>query len=806
MKAVLRKLWNILFISFVLVLLSSLAGMAYYDTFIDQEPNFCNMTFMDPRFIRFPLLNISRLEYKYSLYLYKEGSLLDPHFEDVQKLPKGVPVIFVPGHAGDHTQVRSLASVSARMTPNEYKKLLFRARGLSVYDDDNDVEIDWFSLNIRDELSALSGRLLYDQAEFLNDCIKYILSLYAKNLPAPRRPSTVILVGHSMGGVVSRSVFTIKNYIPKSVNAIFTIASPHRATLLSHPSVFDFYEHVNSFWRNSTLNSVSRELEDVSILSVAGGFRDTLIKSELSNMELLASTDHQLTVMATSMPDVWASLDHISSTWCNQFVVKMVRTIHSFIDPKTTQATYDLKKRMNIITKYTKSVVPDLLGWTTNSFTLPNIPLEANNIVSSSTEVNVLTINRNHKIDKSKTWSFPWKENDSADKESSFVLLTSYPKNQIELKVCGMYDGADNMCINIPKEMISNIPLEIDELGKFQYNYRISSLSILNRKNLPSSFTPTNILLSFLSSSTNDFVYCSYMDMRLPFSYVDIVPILGDDPMTIHIPSDHSPLIQIKIDNLNKFHVLKVKLKRTTCPEEKQLADSPPPVMLQYTQGMNEERYFTFGQKDNFRLRWHEITHASNSTISNVTLAFFSNPECSHEIEISMDVVASVGHLTRSFIMIFIAPVFSWSLIVFVIQSYNFHKKGVFPPAGEVQFKLLANSAGPVIVICSSISFLAIYYGYDQYFSDLIPYFVSLVNLTEHSFVNMVKPWPSVTVLFVANLLSMGILLLWVGVCSLLLYPARCLSKDKVEGNEKVIEKSGISRMYVRKLFATEKK
>eukprot|EP01125_Pyxidicula_operculata_P008752 TRINITY_DN2909_c0_g1_i2.p1 TRINITY_DN2909_c0_g1~~TRINITY_DN2909_c0_g1_i2.p1 ORF type:complete len:418 (-),score=6.37 TRINITY_DN2909_c0_g1_i2:538-1791(-) len=267
--------------------------------------------------------------------------------------------------------------------------------------------------------------------------------------------------------------------------------------------------------------------------------------------------------------------------------------------------------------------------------------------------------------------------------------------------------------------------------------------------------------------------------------------------MTIHIPSDHSPLIQIKIDNLNKFHVLKVKLKRTTCPEEKQLADSPPPVMLQYTQGMNEERYFTFGQKDNFRLRWHEITHASNSTISNVTLAFFSNPECSHEIEISMDVVASVGHLTRSFIMIFIAPVFSWSLIVFVIQSYNFHKKGVFPPAGEVQFKLLANSAGPVIVICSSISFLAIYYGYDQYFSDLIPYFVSLVNLTEHSFVNMVKPWPSVTVLFVANLLSMGILLLWVGVCSLLLYPARCLSKDKVEGNEKVIEKSGISRILI---------
>lgn len=75
---------------------------------------------------------------------------------------------------------------------------------------------DFWTLHFNEELSAFSGDLLEDQAEYLNDCIRYVLSLYAENHalyrsgvsasefpPMGVQPSNVILVGHSMGGVVS---------------------------------------------------------------------------------------------------------------------------------------------------------------------------------------------------------------------------------------------------------------------------------------------------------------------------------------------------------------------------------------------------------------------------------------------------------------------------------------------------------------------------------------------------------------------------------------------------------------------------
>ncbi|CAG8571393.1 9773_t:CDS:2, partial [Racocetra fulgida] len=126
-----------------------------------------------------------------------------------------------------------------------------------------------YDLDFNEEFSALHGHSLLEQAEYLNDAIRYILSLY----PAARKnqqadsstqplpdPTAVIIIGHSMGGVVARTLFTMPNYQPGSINTILTMATPH----ILPPAPFDWqiskiYTDINDFWRNGYSQSVTRQ-------------------------------------------------------------------------------------------------------------------------------------------------------------------------------------------------------------------------------------------------------------------------------------------------------------------------------------------------------------------------------------------------------------------------------------------------------------------------------------------------------------------------------------------------------------------
>ena len=71
------------------------------------------------------------------------------------------------------------------------------------------------------------------QTEFTKYCIEHILMLFHDIRPVSKRPKSVLIIGNSMGGLVSRGLmvplnendkFSQKNY----VNTIITQASPHR--------------------------------------------------------------------------------------------------------------------------------------------------------------------------------------------------------------------------------------------------------------------------------------------------------------------------------------------------------------------------------------------------------------------------------------------------------------------------------------------------------------------------------------------------------------------------------------------------
>ena len=43
-------------------------------------------------------------------------------------------------------------------------------------------EYDFYTIHFQEEFSALSGDLLHRQTVYVNDCIKYILSLYKEKV------------------------------------------------------------------------------------------------------------------------------------------------------------------------------------------------------------------------------------------------------------------------------------------------------------------------------------------------------------------------------------------------------------------------------------------------------------------------------------------------------------------------------------------------------------------------------------------------------------------------------------------------
>ena len=63
-------------------------------------------------------------------------------------------------------------------------------------------------------------------------------------------PSSVIIIGHSMGGVVARTMLTMPNYQPNSVNTIITLSAPHaRPPVSFDEQIVSTYRHINDYWR-----------------------------------------------------------------------------------------------------------------------------------------------------------------------------------------------------------------------------------------------------------------------------------------------------------------------------------------------------------------------------------------------------------------------------------------------------------------------------------------------------------------------------------------------------------------------------
>ncbi|XP_030436099.1 GPI inositol-deacylase isoform X2 [Gopherus evgoodei] len=305
---------------------AALVLLGVRDVLFLYEENQCSMTYMYeyPEYLKIKLpKKISRRFPAYELYLYGEGNYAE---ENKNLILTGIPVLFLPGNAGSYKQVRSLGSIALR----------------KAEDIDFKYHFNFFTVNFNEELVALYGGSLQRQTRFVHECIKVILKLYKDQEFAP---SSVAIVGHSMGGLVARALPTLKNFKPEFINLLITQATPHVAPVMPLDKYLtDFYTAVNNHWILK-----AQDVRNLTTLSVAGGFRDYQVRSGLAFLPRLSQHSRALFVVSSAVPRTWASTDHLSIVWCKELILATIRAFFDLIDETTKQITEDPKKRMLVL-------------------------------------------------------------------------------------------------------------------------------------------------------------------------------------------------------------------------------------------------------------------------------------------------------------------------------------------------------------------------------------------------------------------------------------------------------------------------
>jgi GPI inositol-deacylase len=317
------------------------------------DPQGCVMSTMTPAYIKMSGFDTehSRFASKYSLYLYREDGV-DYFTEDDIGL-QGAPILFLPGNAGSYKQVRSLSSEASRYFHNVVQHDQEAVRtGVS--------SLDFFMIDFNEDLAAFHGQTIVDQADYVNEAVAYILSLYHDprrsrrdaNLPDP---SSVILIGHSMGGIVARTVLIMPNYQSNSVNTIITMSTPHARPPLSFDAdMVRTYQAMNGYWRESysQKRSSRNPLWHTTLISFAGGGRDTMIPSDYTSLSSLVPESHGFTVFTSTIPDIWTSMDHLAITWCDQFRKVLIKSLFEIVDVRRAAQTKHRTERMKVFRKW----------------------------------------------------------------------------------------------------------------------------------------------------------------------------------------------------------------------------------------------------------------------------------------------------------------------------------------------------------------------------------------------------------------------------------------------------------------------
>ena len=203
-------------------------------------------------------------------------------------------MLFIPGNAGSSHQVRSIASSATRQyfsSPHVVSPD-FSSRSPTTK------PLDVFALEFNEDLSAFHGPTLLSERTYAFEAITYILSLYPPN-------TSIVVMGHSMGGVVATSLLPSPH-----ISAIVTMSTPHTLP----PARFD-----NRIQAIYSANHQRLIADPTPIVSICGGATDMMVPSESCILpEPSAHDAFRKTLFSSGMERCWTGVGHREMVWCHQ--------------------------------------------------------------------------------------------------------------------------------------------------------------------------------------------------------------------------------------------------------------------------------------------------------------------------------------------------------------------------------------------------------------------------------------------------------------------------------------------------------
>ena len=607
---------------------------------------------------------------------------------------KGVPVLFIPGNAGSYKQSRCLAFEAAQYYHNHIQQDPEALRNGMT-------SLDFFAVDFNEDFSAFHGQTILDQAEYLNDAVAYILSLYhdprrSQRDPGLPDPSSVILVGHSMGGIVARTMLTMSNYQSNSINTIVTVSAPHARPPVSFDSEsVHTYKRVNDYWRQAYTQKWASEnpLWHVTLVSIAGGGLDTVVPSDFASLESVVPNTHGFTVFTSGIPNVWTGTDHIQTTWCVQLMKPIVRSLFDSLDVHRPSQTKPRAERMRIFKKWYLTGMEEVAEKTLpqkESSTL--LTLQDNSVSLPHGEK--LVIRAFGRTQKPQTHFMPIPVQSAPDTKT-FTLLSDQrledpsANSQLEVFFCTIFPlqpGQSSTLFSMNLDLSGDTPVStrfacrtatsdiiqlpastrfssqpFDKAQPFSYlQYSLEDLvdfqfvAVVDKATEPS---PGWVLAEFSDKARNTIETNLGLERLLAFGMHIKLPADGPLMKEIRVPALHSSLLAFKLS-----------LGKQACGEDAELFT---PLLRQHLSEPHESKYFVNVKDANISL--HGIAPfvppplQAHAAADGLSLQFWTDPTCNSSIDVSLnvDVAASMGKLVMRYRVVFAAfPILVVALVL----------------------------------------------------------------------------------------------------------------------------------------------
>ncbi|KAJ6164412.1 hypothetical protein N7470_003084 [Penicillium chermesinum] len=686
-------------VAILLAIVSSFTGRS-------RDGDGCGVPMMSPTFIKMVDFDTehTRFASKYNLFLYREEGV-DPYTQDNIGL-NGVPVLFLPGNAGSYRQVRSLAAEASRhyydVVRHDEERHAAGTRSL-----------DFFMVDFNEDMAAFHGQTLLDQAEYVNEAISYILSLYhdprrTRRDPSLPDPSSVILIGHSMGGVVARTVLTMANFQANSVNTIITMSTPHARSPVSFDSdLVHTYKQINDYWREAYSQTWANNnpLWHVTLVSIAGGSRDTVVPSDYTSISSLVPETHGFTVFTSSMPDVWIGNDHLSITWCDQFRKSIIKSLFEIIDARRPSQTKPRAERVRLLKKWYLTGLEDV-SERTLSQKEPNALLtledNANTILAQGQRLTLRVAGK----------KFTLLTDQLIGKDGNLEVLfcSVFPLSNgrstafsMNLDFSGGTVGSTRLACKTAEEDVIHLPASTTT-SRFAYD-RVPPFSYLQYDLEALAEHQFVAVVDKANAPTRGFVVAEFSDSSdaVIRAKVGLGSLLGAG-LKMRLPANRPMLTEIKIPALHSS-LLDYRLKVTRHPQKEELF---APLLRQSIADPHESKFFV--NVNDVHVNLHGVAPfmppplREQAVQAGVSFHLWTDPSSESTVDISLqvDIASSLGELVMRYRTIFAAFPLLVVALVLRKQFQIYDETGYFVPFNDGMDRALRSSL-PLLLVAMSL-------------------------------------------------------------------------------------------------------